>query len=251
MASANVGLLGDFRPSAVVGQPFADLIGGEAIHALRNRLSWLAGDHSAVHDYDLRWGEMALDVGAIGHDGTYLIEAELTAEPRLPDAIGMVRSMSDRLTETEPQQMAEKALRQLKALTGFDHLSLLDRSQNVVASANGGTGVVGLFETATDHSFAKLIADRDAEPVPIVGETDSPLLDKASFLAPTDAMRAQMVEADVASAMSMPLLIDSELVATLVASHPTPNRCGAERRSVAHLFAERLVARMARNGWAA
>nr|WP_294848061.1 hypothetical protein [uncultured Sphingomonas sp.] len=251
MTSANVGLLGDFRPASVVGQPFADLIGGEAIHALRNRLSWLAGDHSAVHDYDLRWGEVTLDVGAVGNDGTYLIEAELTAEPRLPDAIGMVRSMSDRLTETEPVVMAEKALRQLKGLTGFEHLSLLDRSRNVIASANGGTGIADLFEPATDHSFAKLIADRDAEPVPLVGDTDSPLLSKASFLAPCDQMREQMALADVASAMSLPLFIDSELVATLIASHPTPNRCGAERRSVAHLFAERLVARMARNGWVA
>lgn len=249
MASANVGLLGDFRPSAVVGQPLADLIGGEAIHALRNRLSWLAGDHSAVHDYGLRWGEMTLDVGAVGHDGTYLIEAELTAEARLPDAIGMVRSMSERLTETEPEAMANKAMRQLKNLTGFDHVTLLNRSQRVVAAANGGSNVAKLFEPASDHSFAKLVADRDSEAVPLIGETDNPLLDKASFLAPDDAMRERMIAADAASAMNMPLFIDNELVATLVATHATPNRCGAERRSVAHLFAERLVARMARNGW--
>ena len=50
--------------------------------------------------------------------------------------------------------------------------------------------------------------------------------------------------------MTLPLRIDGELVGALHAlSSAVPRRCGAERRSVAHLFAERLVARMARHGW--
>jgi GAF domain-containing protein len=49
--------------------------------------------------------------------------------------------------------------------------------------------------------------------------------------------------------MALPLRIDGEQVATIEAHHSTPRRNGAERRLVAHLFSERLVARMARQGW--
>ncbi len=53
----------------------------------------------------------------------------------------------------------------------------------------------------------------------------------------------------VAATMVLPLGIDGELVGAIHAEHGSPRRCGAERRSVIHLFAERLIARMARRGW--
>jgi hypothetical protein len=49
--------------------------------------------------------------------------------------------------------------------------------------------------------------------------------------------------------MTLPLRIDGKPVAAVHAYHGSPRRCPAERRSVSHLFAERLVARMARQGW--
>ena len=103
-ASANVGMLGDFRAPSVVGQPLADLIGSKAIHSLRNRMSWLAKDESEVQDFGVEWGDVTLDVRAASEQDFYLVEAELSIEPRLPDGIGMVRSMSDRLSGSDPAQ---------------------------------------------------------------------------------------------------------------------------------------------------
>jgi hypothetical protein len=98
--------------------------------------------------------------------------------------------------------------------------------------------------------MSRLIADRDAEPVPLVGDETSHLLSRACYLAPEDADLAALNEQDIAATMELPLRIDGEYVGTVHASHSSPRRCGAERRSVAHLFAERLAARMARHGWA-
>ena len=83
-----------------------NIIGSKAIHTLRNRLAWLSSDESEVQDYGVEWGDVMLDIRATGDDGRYLIEAELAVEPRLPDGIGMVRSMSDRLTGTQPGELA-------------------------------------------------------------------------------------------------------------------------------------------------
>ena len=155
--SANVAMLGEFRPPAVIGQPLADLIGSKAIHALRNRVSWLARDESEVQDFGVQWGDLTLDVRATREEERYLIEAELAVEPRLADGIGIVRSMTDRLTSDDPREMAEQAMRQLHSLTGFDHVLLCDRNGQFIASCDGDQGATPV---PTD-ALPRLVADRD------------------------------------------------------------------------------------------
>ena len=244
-ASANVAMLGDFKSSSVVGQPLADLIGSKAIHSLRNRLAWLSGEESEVQDFGVEWGDVTLDIRAVRENETYLIEAELAVEPRLPDGIGMVRSMSDRLTGDNPSELAAQAMRQLAALTGFERVMLCDSSGKVIATNQNGVAAAphDIFE------IARVIADRDAEPVQLLGSSENELLERAEFLAPDSGQCERLASLGFAASMALPLRIDGELVGALHAQHSVPRRTGAERRSVAHLFAERLVARMARLGW--
>lgn len=246
--SANAAMLGDHRPADLVGQQLADLIGSKAIHSLRNRMSWLSKDESEVHDFGVEWGEVTLDVRASRDGEGYLIEAELATEARLPDSIGMVRSMSDRLQGSNPLKLADQAMRQLCALTGFDRLSLSDREGGLIASA--GRSLMKLPAGANASQLApRVIADVDAEAVAVLGEVTPAQLAHASFLAPTLGERERLTTSGIAATMSFPLRIDGEPVGSVQADHPSPRRCSAERRSVAHLFAERLVARMARQGW--
>lgn len=243
--SANAGMLGDHRPGDLIGQPLSDLIGSKAIHSLRNRMSWLSSDESDVQDFGVQWGDVTLDVQATRTDDHYLIEAELAVEPRLPDGIGMVRSMSDRLSGRDIPALAKQATIQLGALTGFEHLLLCNREGKPIASNRDGGSAFNLEPARV----TRLIADRDAEPVPLVGSEDNSMIGRACYLAPDGEHVAVLEQMGVAATISLPLRIDGELVATLHALNSTPRRCGAERRSVAHLFAERLVARMARMGW--
>ena len=243
--SANVAMLGDFRPATVIGQPLADLIGSKAIHTLRNRLSWLSRDESEVQDFGVQWGDVTLDIRATRHQDCHLIEAELAVEPRLPDGIGMVRSMSDRLDGRDITSLARQAMIQLGAVTGFEHLRLCDREGKLIAcNRNSGPD----FDVPP-VDITRLIADRDAEPVPLVGGDGNGLLGRASYLAPDGDQIAALEGMGIAATLALPLRIDGELVATLHGLNSSPRRSGAERRSVAHLFAERLVARMARMGW--
>ena len=243
--SANVAMLGDHRAAAVVGQPLADLIGSKAIHTLRNRLSWLSSDESEVQDYGVEWGGVMFDIRATRDEGHYLIEAELAVEPRLPDGIGMVRSMSDRLTGNQPVELAGQAMRLLHSLTGFERLAICDDRGGLIASnQKSDTGSFGKAAKLT-----RLIADRDAEQVSLVGNEQNELLYRAAYLAPASDEIERLGHLGIAATMSLPLRIDGDLVGSLHAFSSVPKRIGAERRSVAHLFAERLVARMARRGW--
>jgi hypothetical protein len=246
--SANAAMIGGQRPPDLVGQPLADLIGSKAIHSLRNRMSWLAKDESEVHEFGVQWGEVALDVRASRERDQYLVEAELAIEPRLPDGIGMVRSMSDRLDGDDPLKLADQAMRQLCALTGFDRLGLTDLDGQVIVSA-GRSGVDMPAGVDAKMAAPYILADVDAEPVAMVGEIGGAQLARASFRATDGGTRGRLTAAGIAAAMSLPLRIDGKSVAAVHAYHNAPRRCSAERRSVAHLFAERLVARMARQGW--
>lgn len=243
--SANAAMLGDIRPSSVVGRPLADLIGSKAIHALRNRLAWLASDESETLDFGVQWGDVTVDIRAIGENGRYLIEAELAVEPRLPDGIGMVRSMSDRLSGNDPSRLASQAVQQIAAISGFERIALCDRKGGLIAANKDSAAPCagGIVDTA------RLVADREAEPVSLVGNEDNALLPRAAHLAPESGHCNKLKEAGIVATMSLPLKIDGELVGALHAEHGSPRRCAAERRSVIHLFAERLVARMARQGW--
>jgi len=246
--SANAAMIGGQRPADLIGQPLADLIGSKAIHTLRNRMSWLSKDESEVHDFGVEWGEVALDVRASRDGGGFMIEAELATEARLPDSIGMVRSMSDRLDGNDPLKLADQAMRQLCALTGFDRITLSTREGDHVASA--GRSLMKLPAGGNASMIApRVIADVDAEAVAMVGSVAPGQLAHASFLAPSLGERERMTISGVAATMSFPLCIDGQPVGSVQADHPAARRCPAERRSVAHLFAERLVARMARQGW--
>lgn len=245
--SANVAMLGDFRPASVVGQPLADLIGSKAIHSLRNRMSWLARDECEVQDFGVQWGDVTLDVRATSEEEFYLVEAELAIESRLPDSIGMVRSMSDRLSGSDPAALASQAMQQIAAISGFERIILCDRKGDPIAGNKGGPAEV----PCESVDLTRLIADREAEPVPLVGDEANALLSQAAYLSPAQSQCDTLRDAGISATMSLPLRIDGELVGTLHALNSSPRRCGAERRSVIHLFTERLVARMARQGWGA
>ena len=202
--SANVAMLGDHRPASVIGQPLADLIGSKAIHSLRNRMSWLSSDESEVQDFGVQWGDLTLDVRAARHEDRYLVEAELAVEPRLPDGIGMVRSMSDRLSGDHPVDLAGQAMRQLAALTGFERVMLTDRQGKTIATNKDAAG----WLASDSIEMVRMVADRDAEPVPMVGNEESGLLARAAFCVPANDECVRLETLGISATMTHPLRID-------------------------------------------
>jgi light-regulated signal transduction histidine kinase (bacteriophytochrome) len=249
--SENCGHLGKGEPGGLLGQPLTVLLDSQEIHDLRNHMAWLGGDNSRVQDFGLSWGaDGTYDIQASRDGDSFLIEAELSVERRLHDPIGMARSLMDRVDGTNFGEIAAKGLRQLRALTGFDRLLMSDRNGSVIATSERANLTPAAVDSWTGQSaFPTVIADSSANPVPIIGEIGSSALQHAAFLAPEADVRENLSAMGARAAMTLPLLIDGERAGTIHAHHSEPRRCGAERRSVAHLFSERLAARMARHGW--
>ena len=250
--SENCAQLGKGEPKGLLGQPLTMLLDSQEIHELRNRMAWLGGDNSRVQDFGLSWGggSRTYDVQASRDADSFLIEAETSAERRLHDPIGMARSLMDRVDGDDFSEIAAQGLRQLRALTGFERVLLYDCGGSVVATSERDNAPATDQIGADRHSsFPAIIADCDAAPVNLIGKIGESALQHAAFLAPDEQTREGLATNGVRAAMTLPLMIDGDWVGTLHAHHSEPRRCGAERRTVAGLFADRLAARMARHGW--
>jgi light-regulated signal transduction histidine kinase (bacteriophytochrome) len=250
--SANAGLLEQGKSEDLLGRPLAQLIGSDAIHALRNRMAWLSRDDSSVHDFGVRWGrcDTSFDIHARRRGDYFLIEAEQAVEGRLPDAIGMVQSLLDRIDADRAHDIAGQGLRQLSALTGFNRLVLLNCAGDVVGRSERGALLAPAPESsARPGNTSRIIADCASEAVPLLGKLDDAMLRETIFPAPGEAELDHLSNGGIRAVMTLPLRIDGEWVGTIEAHHSVPRRCGAERRAVAGMFADRLAARMARHGW--
>lgn len=247
--SANAERLGKGGGEVFLGQPLTELLDGQEVHALRNHMARLSRDGSQVQDYALCWGgKLALDVQASRIGERYLIEAETAAEPRLHDPIGMVRALMDRVEGADWRAIADQGLRQLRALTGFDRLALR-RDQAIVASSVRPSLSAPPAPAVAGSGLARIIEDVAAEPVALLGELPSAIAARPLFQAPSADDKKALEGVGAVAAMALPLAIDGVTVAVLDAHHSRARRCGAERRAVAGLFAEQLVARMERRGW--
>ena len=247
--SANADRLGKGGGERLLGQPLTELLDGQQVHALRNHMARLSREGSHVQDYALDWGGgLALDVRASRIGERYLVEAETAAEPRLHDPIGMVRAMMDRVEGPHWQAVADQGLRQLRALTGFDRIALRHDGAIIASSARSMSGSDAAPAIAGPDAV-RVIEDAAAQPVALIGDLPPAVAGQAQFLAPSAAETGALGQADAVAAMTLPLTIDGVTVAQLETLHPRPRRCGAERRAVAGLFAEQLVARMQRRGW--
>lgn len=250
--SQNAAQMGLGEAEGWLGQPIADVLGDDAVHEVRNRMTWLFSDRALAQDFGLRLGpdQAAYDVQVRLHGDYYLIEAEPAAESRLPDPVGMARSMMDRIDGTDFQKIADNGLRQARALTGFHRVVLCDRAGAVLASsAAGAAAAPDCASLPGADAFPRVIADRDAECSPLVGHKVEETARLSTFVEPDEGERTLLAAIGVAATMSLPLRIDGEHVGTFHAHHRSPKRCGAERRAVTGLLAERLAARMTRHGW--
>lgn len=265
--SANAGEFLDVDERGLVGRPASDILTKQAIHTLRNRLALLRGRDALerVFRMELQANGTAFDVALHMSGSRVIIEAEPSTEHDYGDATGTVRGMISRL-EQAPDMPAffNEGARQVRALTGFDRVMVYrfsaDGSGEVVAeSAKGGIGsFLGLHYPATDipkqarelylRSLLRVIADIDAEPVPVEPATDEhgqPVDLSLSVLRSVSRIHIEYLRnMGVRASMSISIVVDGALWGLIACHHYSPRCPSFERRSVAELFAQMFAMRI-------
>ncbi|MBB3764079.1 HWE histidine kinase domain-containing protein [Sphingomicrobium lutaoense] len=266
--SANIGEFFDTSPDDLIGSPASQILSGDAIHSLRNRLALLRSENAIERLFNKQLSEASeqrFDVAIHMSDGQIIVEGEPSSEKDYGDATGTVRSMMVRLDDAEDMDaFFREGARQIRALTGFDRVMVYrfdeDGSGEVVAEAarNGIGSFLGLHYPPSDipkqaralylRSLLRVITDIDAEPVPILpeqGPGGKPLDLSLSVLRAVSPIHIEYLRnMGVSSSMSISIVVEGELWGLIACHHYTPRCPSFERRSVAELFAQLFAMRI-------
>ncbi len=245
---------------ALLGASFSKMIGAEAVHTIRNRLSCLHGIDAVERAIavQLQDGGVRFDLALHKVGETIVIEAEPSRPPGELNVGTMVRSMLDRMQGQE--SLTQEAARLMQALTGFDRVMIYrfhpDGSGEVIAERVRGRlePFLGLHFPAGDiplqarallvRNPVRVLADVAAEPSPILLRSDGlelPLDLSMSSLRAHSLMHIEYLQnMGVGATMTLSLLRDGRLWGLISCHHMTPRHIGFEQQSTAELFAQML-----------
>jgi light-regulated signal transduction histidine kinase (bacteriophytochrome)/CheY-like chemotaxis protein len=265
-ASANLDKMLGIPSDQAIGAPVADILDGDAVHGLRNRLAILFGEDGVerIFGCTLRQGLPPFDI-ALHLSGEQIIVEAQPARGQTTDATNMVRSMMARLDQADGfTRFFSEGARLVRALTGYDRVMVYrfaeDGAGEVVAeSVRSGIGTFkGLHYPASDipkqaralykRNLLRVIADVHAEPVPILPVTDharQPLDLSLSTLRSVSPIHIEYLKnMGVGASMSISIIVDDKLWGLFACHHYSPHLPSFEQRSVCELFAQLFSMRL-------
>jgi len=269
-ASANIDATFVVSAEDMLGTPLTDHFDAEAVHTLRNRLTMLRGPDAVERIFGvpvrLADGKRPFDFALHMIDSTIVIEGEPSDPDLATDAASAIRAMMGRLDEKpDLTDFFREGARQVRALTGFDRVMVYkfdpDGSGIVVAeAARAGIGsFLDLRYPASDipkqarklylRTPFRIIADVDAQPVPVVpqrDETGAPIDLSLSVLRSVSPIHIEYLKnMGVHASMSISIIVEGRLWGLFACHHYAGPRCpGFERRSIAELFGQMFALKL-------
>ena len=258
--SANIAEIAGRSPEDCLGLPLSELLPPSSVHDIRDRLQGLApGEGSErIFGVDLFGDGRRFDLAIHIVRHTIVVEAEPSVVSAASSGT-LVKTMIGRIERCASlDALYTEAVRQLRAVTGFDRVMLYrfaqDGSGRVIAEAarHGIEPFLGLNYPATDipaqarrlyvKNRTRIIADVGGETVPIVPgiDPDGTVLDLS--LSVTRAVSPIHIEyltnMGVDASFSISIVIGGELWGLFALHHYAPRRLSMELRSVLELFGQ-------------
>lgn len=162
-ASENIHhLLGESHVT-LIDEPIGKFVQAQALHDLRNLFSRLSGTTGICRAYHVRLTEERdyVDIAFQLSGGRVLLEA-VASDGEFGEAFGTIAGLIAGLADASGQALLDGGARRLRALTGYDRVTLVTGEHRAESSR-------GAFAAGTSRSdeLPAIIADVDAEAVPI------------------------------------------------------------------------------------
>ena len=265
-ASANTAAFIDLPPEALLGRPVLEILGAEAVHAIRNRVALLRGADATERMFGLKLARIdhPFDIALHLSDGGIVIEAE-PCQPEMGDGAGTIRSMMTRLDQARTvEAFLREGARQVRALTGFDRVMVykFDAGGNGEVMAEAARSGIGSFlhlhyphtdipaqaRALYQRNLFRVIADVKSVPVPVIptlNERGEPLDLSLSVLRAVSPIHIEYLgNMGVGASLSISIVIEGRLWG-LFACHHYSARCpGLERRSLSELFGQMFAMKL-------
>ncbi|MEF2073386.1 HWE histidine kinase domain-containing protein [Consotaella aegiceratis] len=261
--SANIGEFINCDPHLVLGEPVTELLPAQAIHAIRGRLQLLSTPDATerLYAFDLMEDGRRFDIAVHTTGPSIIIEAEPATQWHSVNPGTLVKGMVARVQRQESLDgLYRECVRQLRAITGFDRVMLYrfgpaGDGHVIAESAKSGIGsFLGLHYPASDipiqaralyvRNQIRIIADINAQPVPIVPELDphrQPLDLSLSVLRSVSPIHIEYLKnMGVGASLSISIVIDGKLWGLFALHHYSARHLSLELRSTAELFGQMI-----------
>jgi light-regulated signal transduction histidine kinase (bacteriophytochrome) len=239
-ASENIHhLLGESHVT-LIDEPLGNFVHSQALHDLRNLFSRLSGTTGIGRAYAVRLTDDPdlADIAFQLSDGRVLLEA-VPSGGSFGEFFGSVGGLVTGLTDNRGRALLEGGARRMRALTGYDRVTVMCGDERVESSR-------GSFAGAADMraDVPTIVADTEAGAVPLFprGEHDSSAGAALLSAAKASALDA-LTASGVRSVLRVPFDCDG-LVGEFRCDCRTPREPSFELHAAAELFAQLFAMRL-------
>ena len=224
----------------LIEEPLGRFVQAQALHDLRNLFSRLSGTTGIARAYNVRLTREhdLFDIAFQLSDGRVLIEAVPSSEEWVGQAIGTVGGLAAGLAGLSGQPLLDAAARRMRALTGYDRVTLEwggERAESSRGNFNAPARPLA--------GLPPIVADAAGEGVSLFPRNISGNASSAALLrAPSANVRTGLAEQQVAAALLVPFSVGGQ-DGQFRADSRTPRVPSFELHAAAELFAQMFAMR--------
>ena len=238
-ASENIHhLLGESHVT-LIDEPLGKFVHAQALHDLRNLFSKLSGTTGIARAHAVRLTDdpELVDIAFQVIDGRVLLEA-VHSVASFGEAFGSVGGLIAGLATSSGQALLDGGARRMRALTGYDRVTLSCGDRRAESSR-------GAFGGAVDPAdLPVLVADTDAAGINLFPrEADDTSAHAALLRAPEEADRHELNGKAIRSMLRIPFSADG-LSCEFCCESRTPREPSFELHAAAELFAQMFAMRL-------
>jgi light-regulated signal transduction histidine kinase (bacteriophytochrome) len=224
--------LGEYH-QRLVGDPLADFTLAQPLHDLRNSLARQRSSTGIARAYRVRLIDEPryFDIAFQTRDSTILLEGLASGQEGVGDWLGSVSRLVDGLQGSERKALLEGAARRMRALTGFDRVTLVVDDERIESSR----GKLPPFEVSGE--LPAIVADSAQEPVALFPRKNEPP-DGALLRSPAPVQLEELRSAGIASALRVPLVRNGAPIGYFQCDNRKPRAPSFELHAAAELFAQ-------------
>jgi light-regulated signal transduction histidine kinase (bacteriophytochrome) len=238
-ASENIHhLLGESHVT-LINEPLGKFVHGQALHDLRNLFSKLSGTTGIGRAYGVRLTDDPdlVDIAFQLAGGRVLLEA-VPSVGNFGECFGSVGGLIAGLPSSGEQALLDGGARRMRALTGYDRVTL-SCGERRADSSRGTFG--GSVDTA---DLPILLADTNAGTIELFPRDDDDTVAHAALMrAATDAVRRDLGGNGIRAMLRVPFSADG-LSCEFCCESRTPRKPSFELHAAAELFAQMFAMRL-------
>lgn len=226
----------------MIGQPLAEHFGAAAVHSLRNQLALMRDASGTARLFSLFFASVPkpFDVAMHMAGGRIVLEVFPSAHLEAGDPAGTVRQLAAQLDGcASAGEVLERGARLMRALTGFDGVTIFQRGQRHAHDARGDLAPAEHCPPAG----LRLVADADSVPAAMEPECDAALLGRALLRCPDEEERDAIRRDGANALLAVPLRSAGKDWGMAVSRNRSARRPALDRIAAAELFADMLAMR--------